>query len=103
MANWEVLDQEFYNVIDNLSDADWEAWERNRAQRKGMRQASLELQAKIHLERMALLQTFAKAQPFFNINVTKTDFSSIASFKLEINSQNYASAEIGEARFAMAA
>jgi len=103
MANWDVLDKEFYNLVDNLSESDWQKWEQARAQREMMRQASLELQAKIHLERLALLNAFAQIPAFLNIEVAKTDFSSISTFKLEINSKKYASAKAGEAKFAMAA
>lgn len=83
MANWDALDNEFYSLIDNLSESDWQKWEQERAQRKMMRQASLRLQAKIHLERTILLNSFVDMPTFFCEEVSKIDFSGIVGFVLE--------------------
>lgn len=101
MANWDVLDKEFYNLVDNLSESDWQKWEQERAQRKMMRQASLRLQAIIHLERTILLNSFVDTPPFFNDEVSKIDFSDIAGFVLEstVESNSYSEGST----FAMAA
>lgn len=101
MANWDALDNEFYNLIDNLSESDWQKWEQEQVQRKMMRQASLRLQAKIHLERTILLNSFVDTPSFFNDEVSKIDFSSIAGFVLKTTAGSDSYPE--GSRFAMAA
>jgi hypothetical protein len=103
MANWELLDKEFYQVIDNLSEAAWQEWEQNRMQNKAMRRASMELHAKIHLERVALLNRFSDSPIFSGVKIPETNFSSIVELTLEINSNNNNPLNAGGVGFAMAA
>ena len=57
MANWEKLNKEFDDLIDNMSQEDWKHWDANRAARRELRKANVLIKAKIR-ERLMNFEEF---------------------------------------------
>jgi S-adenosylmethionine hydrolase len=49
MSKWDKLDEEFYNVIDNLTDEQWHDWKQKKTHNQTLRQAIQQMEIKIHL------------------------------------------------------
>ena len=47
MANWEKLNKEFDDLIDNLSDEEWNTWYENREEKRTVRRQKMLLEAQI--------------------------------------------------------
>lgn len=54
MANWDKLNKEFDQLIDNLSAEEWMIWAANKQTRKVMRRLEMEMKAKLQLEKIFL-------------------------------------------------
>ena len=53
MANWELLDKEFYSAIDNMSDEDWDNWHENQDKNQSMRQEKMQNDWALHLIKLS--------------------------------------------------
>jgi hypothetical protein len=47
MANWEKLNSKFNQIIDNMSNEDWNKWSSERMAKKAMRNSEMLLRAKV--------------------------------------------------------
>lgn len=54
MANWEKLNSKFNNIIDNMSNDDWNKWSSERLAKKAMRNSEMLLRAKLQEEKILL-------------------------------------------------
>ncbi len=54
MANWDKLNKEFDQLLDNMSAEDWNTWAANKESRKAMRRLEMELKAKLQMEKINL-------------------------------------------------
>ena len=54
MANWDKLNKEFDQLLDNMSAEDWNTWAANKESRKAMRRLEMELKAKLQMEKIFL-------------------------------------------------
>lgn len=54
MANWEKLNSKFNQIIDNMSNEDWNKWSSERMAKKAMRNSEMLLKAKIQEEKIIL-------------------------------------------------
>lgn len=54
MANWNKLNSELDNLLDNLSDEEWDNWMAKRAAQKSLRKKELMMMAKIQEETQLL-------------------------------------------------
>ena len=61
MANWDVLNKKFDELIDNMSTEDWKLWAENRENRKKMRSLEMILKAKLQEEKISLSSNDAKS------------------------------------------
>lgn len=52
MANWEKLNEEFYNLMNSFKDLDWNKWKNSRTENKAKRRSELLLKAKIQEEKL---------------------------------------------------
>lgn len=52
MANWEMLNKEFEQVLNNLTDEAWDSWASQREAKKAMRRQELLLKAKMQEEKI---------------------------------------------------
>lgn len=52
MANWDILNEEFSNLMNSFSDTDWINWENNRATCKKVRRSELQLKARLQLAKL---------------------------------------------------
>jgi hypothetical protein len=73
MANWDKLNQEFDNLLENISDQEWETWAQNREQKKIVRRLQLELKAKIQLCKIELDAFFTECQINENAPIVDSD------------------------------
>lgn len=55
MANWDKLDEEFYNVVDNLTDRQWHLWREQQHQNRMIRKKQKEMEMEIHLLKLSFL------------------------------------------------
>jgi hypothetical protein len=53
MANWKKLDNAFYDVVNNLTDRQWQLWREQQYQNKIIRQNQKEMEMKSHLLRLS--------------------------------------------------
>jgi len=53
MANWNKLNTEFENLINSLTDADWDKWESEREQKRVQRKMEMLERAKVHEAKIA--------------------------------------------------
>lgn len=51
MANWEKLNKEFDQVMNNMTDQDWINWQNNRLVNKQKRQADLQNRTALWLKK----------------------------------------------------
>jgi hypothetical protein len=49
MVNWEDLDREFYNVLNNMTDQQWHSWRSQQESNRALRQKQKELEMELHL------------------------------------------------------
>jgi hypothetical protein len=54
MANWEKLNSKFNQIIDNMSNEDWNKWSSERMAKKAMRNSEMLLRAKLQEEKIIL-------------------------------------------------
>lgn len=54
MANWEKLNSKFNQIIDNMSNEDWNKWSSERMAKKAMRTSEMLLRAKLQEEKIIL-------------------------------------------------
>lgn len=54
MANWNKLNKEFYSVLNDISDVDWDNWMNQRDAKKAMRRLEMELKAKMQEEKLLI-------------------------------------------------
>jgi len=64
MANWQKLNTEFYSVLNNITDVEWDKWMSEKDARKSMRQLELSLRAKIQEEKL-LMESIEATQLYF--------------------------------------
>lgn len=72
MANWDLLNKNYQDVVNNISDAEWKTWAINREKKKELRRFSLaikEKSAELMLKLESLIEnsihTTAKVDPVF--------------------------------------
>ncbi len=53
MANWDKLDKEFYEVVDNLTDEQWVSWRKLQHHNQKIRRFQKEMAMKIHLLKLS--------------------------------------------------
>ncbi len=52
MSKWDKLNKAFDDVIDNMTDEEWQYWRDNQAQNQTLRQAKMKLEMEIHLQNL---------------------------------------------------
>ena len=57
MANWEKLNQKFDQVLDSMTDADWDNWAKDREMKRQMRKQKMILKARLQQEKIALAKS----------------------------------------------
>jgi hydroxypyruvate isomerase len=50
MADWEKLNKQFNEVLDNMTDQDWQDWLKNRERNRAERRKNLVEQARNHMK-----------------------------------------------------
>ncbi len=98
MANWDILNKEFNNLLESFQDSDWEKWTNNRNSRKEMRRMELILKAKIQEEKLKLLALSSKSNDSFNQTVSSSNSIIITSSAITSNVEL-----AGENNYALAA
>lgn len=96
MANWDKLNEEFDQLIDNMSVEDWMVWAANKESRKAMRRLEMELKAKLQMEKIFLSNRVGN-QLFDNM-VVCVDLSN--NFTIDVP---HTHANAGENNYALAA
>lgn len=81
MANWNKLNTEFYTLLNDITDVDWENWMTLRDARKAMRRMELTLRAKMQEEKL-LLDSIKGTQSYINIFSTDIVANSHINFKI---------------------
>ena len=88
-ANWDILNEEFSNLMDSFTDADWEKWESNRAARKALRRMELLMKAKIQIEKLKMASFSGLASPAQEVKSSdKIDLASFAQSHIELRAGN---------------
>ena len=54
MANWDILNKQFDNLLTSMSSEEWHLWANNRANKKAMRTSEMLLKAKLQEEKIVL-------------------------------------------------
>lgn len=86
MANWDKLDEEFYNVVNNLTDREWQLWRDQQHQNRMIRKKQKEMEMEIHLLRLSFL-SFEGQEFLTQESVENIKFSNIETIKV-VNSVN---------------
>ena len=73
MANWNKLDTELSNKLENMSKEDWMLWRANQQHNKIVRRAMKQLQANLYLSRKTLSQVSENCR----IEVKKTTLQEV--------------------------
>ena len=98
MANWDILNKEFYQVLNSFQDSDWDNWASIRASKKEMRRLDLILKAKIQEEKIKLTQFASQgSETIPNLIVTTESYlneSSVSNTQTDV---------CGECNYALAA
>ncbi len=55
MDKWEKLDKEFYDVVDNLTDEQWQSWRKQQNHNRMIRKQQKEMEMEIHLNNLSTL------------------------------------------------
>ena len=82
MANWEKLDSEFYEVVNNLTDEQWALWQAQQHDNQVLRKLQKELEMQIQLLRLSF-QSFEGRELFYEKKMDEVVF-------LENNTFTYA-------------
>ena len=96
MANWDKLNKQFDELIDNLSAEDWRIWAENRESRKAMRRLEMNMKAKLQEEKIYLSNR--EGVSFISNTSESTDFS-----QDNILNTSFVLACAGENNYALAA
>jgi hypothetical protein len=72
MANWNKLNEQFDNLLDSMSQEDWQSWADNREAKKVMRNYEMLLKAKLQEEKL-LLSSSTGINIIFQIGLTSTN------------------------------
>jgi hypothetical protein len=79
MANWDKLDKEFYEVVDNLTDEQWVSWGKQQHHNQLIRRFQKEMAMKMHLLKLSFLET--KGHTIFQ--ESNMEESKMSSFKTD--------------------
>ena len=81
MANWDKLDKEFYEVVDNLTDEQWVSWRKLQHHNQKIRRFQKEMAMKIHLLKLSFLET--KGHSILReSNIRQMEFDEMGSIKI---------------------
>ncbi len=61
MANWEQLDKAFYDVVNNLTDKQWQLWREQQEQNRIIRQKQKEMEMEMQLLQLSFLSFAGKS------------------------------------------
>ena len=88
MANWEKLDKEFYDVVNNLTAQQWQSWREQQNHNRMIRQHQKEMEMKMQLLKLSFASFNGK--PFLiRQNVDFIELSKIENENIEvINNDN---------------
>ncbi len=84
MANWEKLDKEFYNVVNNLTDEQWQLWRKQQNNNRIIRQKQKEMEMKMHLLKLSFF-TFKGKKYFSKDSIENTSISNIKNIEVVNN------------------
>lgn len=84
MANWDKLDEEFYNVVNNLTDRQWHLWREQQHQNRMIRKKQKEMEMEIHLLKLSFL-SFEGQEFLTQGSVENIKFSNIETIEVVNN------------------
>ena len=86
MAKWDKLDEEFYNVVNNFTDKQWQLWKEQQHQNRIIRKKQKEMEMEIHLLKLSFL-SFEGQEFLTEESVENIKFSNIETIEV-INNVN---------------
>ncbi len=96
MKKWEKLNREFDEVLDKLTQSDWENWYNSKESKKEMKRLTLLLKAKLQEEKLSMIQISIKGESLVkDYNLVSNCLNSNI-----INNNDYSSASYSELAFA---
>ena len=85
MANWDILNKEFDDILNNISDDDWSDWFNNLDAQKEMCKMQMNLEANLQAQKLS----FNKIIGHLIINETLTSVSIVHASNIIVSDDFY--------------